>query len=282
MPPHFRRAGEGDLVHVGVLDEQLPRFPVAGDHVEDARGQAGILRQLGERESGERRELGGLEDDRAPGGERGSDFPGDHQQREIPRDDLPDDSRGPVPRELRFQQLRPAGVMVEVAGDERDVDVARFANRLAIIEALQHGEQARMLLHRPRQRVQVARSRVTGEARPGLKRGAGRGHCRAHIGRARLDDARQLGAGRRIDDVEAAPVLPLHPAAAHVQAELAAVPGDPLQRRLIGLRRRAVCHRFEDLADTGRWGHSRLTASGGDTPPSSARWRSARAGARCR
>ena len=242
MPPHFGRPGEGDLVHVGVLDEQLARFPVAGDHVEDARGQTGIVRQLGEREGGERRELGGLEDDRAPGGERGSDFPGDHQQREVPRDDLPDDSRGPVPRELRLQQLRPAGVMVEVTGDERDVDVARFADRLAVIEALE-------------QRVQVARSRVAGEACPGRERGAGRGHRGADIRRACLDHARQLGAGRRIDDVEAAPVLPFHPAAAYVQPELAAVPGDPLQRRLIGFRRGAVCHRFEDLADSGRGSH---------------------------
>jgi hypothetical protein len=39
-------------------------------------------------------------------------------------------------------------VVVEVPGHERDVEVAGLADRLAVVEALQHREQARVLLYR--------------------------------------------------------------------------------------------------------------------------------------
>ena len=42
------RAGEGDLVDVRVLDERLARAAVAGDDVDDAGGQLGLLADLGE------------------------------------------------------------------------------------------------------------------------------------------------------------------------------------------------------------------------------------------
>ena len=39
-------------------------------------------------------------------------------------------------------ELGPAGVVIEVAGDQRHVDVARLADRLAVVERLDHGEEA--------------------------------------------------------------------------------------------------------------------------------------------
>jgi hypothetical protein len=54
-------------------------------------------------------------------------------------------------------------VVVEVAGDQRDVDVARLADRLAVVERLQHGEQAGVLLHLARERVEVARAAVAAQ-----------------------------------------------------------------------------------------------------------------------
>ena len=260
-----------------MLDEQLPRLAVAGDHVQDARRQAGRVRQLGERQGGERRELGGLQDDGAARGERRSDFPRHHQQREVPGDDLADDARGTVAGEFRLEQLRPAGVMVEVASDERNIDVAGLADRLAVVEALEHGEQPGMFLHRARQGVEVARPGVAGEARPGGQGGTRGGDGGVHVRCAGLDDPGERGARRRVDDVEAAAVLPRHPPAAHVEPERAAVTGKPLQDRLIGLRRRPVLHRLEDLADArgmihvggrGGSGHRvavrRRVASGGE------------------
>ena len=58
-------AGEADLGDVGVLDEpSADDGALADDDVEDAFGDAGLEGELGEPERGERRQLGGLEDDR--------------------------------------------------------------------------------------------------------------------------------------------------------------------------------------------------------------------------
>jgi hypothetical protein len=96
-----------------------------------------------------------------PAAERRRDLPGQHQQREVPGNDLADDADRRQPRELAVAQLRPARVVVEVARDERDVDVARLADRLAVVERLEHREQARVLLHLARDRVEVgARARA--------------------------------------------------------------------------------------------------------------------------
>ena len=100
------------------------------------------MRNLREAEGGERRELGGLQYDRVPRGEGWGDFPRDHQEREIPRHDLPHDSHRLVARELGVGELRPTRVMVQVTGDERDVQVARLADRLAIVQALEHRQEA--------------------------------------------------------------------------------------------------------------------------------------------
>ena len=51
-------------------------------------GKPGLERQLAEAQRGQRRLLGGLQHDRAAGGERRGDLPGRHQQREVPGHDL--------------------------------------------------------------------------------------------------------------------------------------------------------------------------------------------------
>ena len=99
-----------------------------------------------------------------PQRERRRDLPGQHQQREVPRDDLAGDAerpRAPV-RERVLELVGPAGVVEEVRGGERQVDVARLLDRLAAVERLEHRELARALLE------QRARSgRGTSRARPG-------------------------------------------------------------------------------------------------------------------
>jgi hypothetical protein len=84
---------------------------------------------------GERRELRGLQHDGVSGGERRSDLPGEHQQREIPWDDLAAHADGLVVRKFVAKEFRPAGMVIEMTGDERDVDIARLADRLAVVEA---------------------------------------------------------------------------------------------------------------------------------------------------
>ena len=130
-------AGEGDLVDVRVLGERGAGVAVARDDVQDAGRDAGLERELAEAQRAERRLLGRLEDDRAAGGERRADLPRRHQQREVPRDDLPDDADGLLERvgvELgagdvgqrrrhgRAAELRrPAGHVPEEVGGERDI-----------------------------------------------------------------------------------------------------------------------------------------------------------------
>ena len=50
-------------------------------------------------------------------------------------------------RKLAVQRLRPAGMVDEVADGQRHVDVAAFADRLAVVERFQHREEALVALH---------------------------------------------------------------------------------------------------------------------------------------
>ncbi len=256
LPPSSRGARERDLLHVRMLHQDLARGSVAGDDVEHARRQPSLRGDPGKAQRRERRELGGLQDDGVSRGERRRDFPGDHQEREVPRDDLPHDTDRHVARELRVAQLRPAGVMIEVPGDERDVEVAGFANRFAVVQTLEHREQARVALHLARQRVQVTGAGVRRQRRPAGRRGVGGGDRGVHVRRTPLGDARQHRLRRRIDRLEILPGSGLDPAAVDEMAEAAV--------------------RHEQL---GNGGH--FIPSGDGARRRSARSRSARAAVRC-
>ena len=87
------RAGEGDLVDVGMADQPVAGgLAKAGDDVEHAGREAGLGDQVGEAQRGQRGLLGGLQDDRAAGGERRRDLLHRHHQREVPRHDLGGDA----------------------------------------------------------------------------------------------------------------------------------------------------------------------------------------------
>src|SRR5207245_4268643 len=101
------------------------------------------------------------------------------------------DPHWPVPRELGLEQLSPAGVVVEVTRHEGYVEVARLADRLAVVEALKYGEQPRLLLDLTREGVQVSRAGVAGEPGPLGQCLSGGAHRGVHVGLARLRDARQ-------------------------------------------------------------------------------------------
>ncbi len=103
---------EGDDPDVGAPNDRVPDGDaVAGDDVEHARWQE-VRRQLRELERGERRHLGGLQDDRVPGRHGGSDLPDRHHQRVVPRRDQPRDA----------DRLSP-----DVAGEARHVLTGRPA-----------------------------------------------------------------------------------------------------------------------------------------------------------
>ena len=61
----FGRAGEGDLVDAGMIDDRSTRAGTARQDVDDALRHAGALADLGEQDRRQRREFGGLQHDRA-------------------------------------------------------------------------------------------------------------------------------------------------------------------------------------------------------------------------
>ena len=63
--------------------------------------------------------------------------------------------------ELGFHQLRPAGVMIEVPRDERDVDVAGLADRLPVVHRFEHSEEPCVALHRAGEGVEKPRAAMT-------------------------------------------------------------------------------------------------------------------------
>ena len=122
-----------------VLHEVRAGRPVAGDDVDDARRQLGLAADVREEQRRQRRRLGRLEHDRVPARERRRDLPREHQQREVPRDDLAGDAERArrAVRERVLELVGPARVVEEVRGREREVDVARLLDRLAAVERLE-------------------------------------------------------------------------------------------------------------------------------------------------
>ena len=80
-----------NLVHVIVGGQgRSGGLAEAGYHVHHAVRHAGLGDEPGQAQRGQRGLLGGLEDHAVAGSERRTELPRGHQQREVPRDDLPD------------------------------------------------------------------------------------------------------------------------------------------------------------------------------------------------
>ena len=189
----------------GCSTSARPGLAGAGDDVDDAGRQVGLLADVGEQQRGERRGLRGLEHHGVAGGERGRDLPREHEQREVPRDDLRGDAERPRVRAEPgvLELVGPAGVVEEVRRDQRDVDVARLLDRLAVVERLEHGELARALLHEPRDAVEVLRALGAGGLRPHPGVGAARGlHRAVDVGVARHGDLGEHLLGGRVDALD--------------------------------------------------------------------------------
>src|SRR5919112_1439997 len=116
-----RRACEGDLGDVGVLYEPFPHLaPRTHDDVDHALRDAGLQRYAPELQCRKRRELGRLEDQRVAGGERRRHLPARYGEREVPRDDEPDDPEGFAERHVYAPRDR-YGVAEQPLGHPRIV-----------------------------------------------------------------------------------------------------------------------------------------------------------------
>ena len=81
-------------------------------------------------------------------------------------------------------------MMIEMAGDERNVDVAQLADRLAVVDRFQDREKALPLLHVARERIEMLRPLEAGERRPFGLRLARRGDRGVDVARRALGRAR--------------------------------------------------------------------------------------------
>ena len=156
-----------------------PVSPAPVSDVDCARRQLRRLDHLGEKQRGERRRLRRLQDGRVAGGEGRRELPRRHQHREVPWDHLSGhaDRLRVAAGERVVELVRPARVVEEVRGGERQVDVARLLDRLAAVHRLQDRELAGALLERAGDPVQVLRPLAAGDVAPaGLERVARRGH----------------------------------------------------------------------------------------------------------
>ena len=203
--PTSVRAGEGDLVDVGMIDDRSAGFSRAGDDVHHARRKVAILNDLGQLQCRQRRRLGGLEYDRASARQRRRDFPRGHEQREIPRNHLPRDAqrRRAFAGQRVFEFVRPSRVIKEMRRRQRHIDIARFANRLAAIHRFDHRELARAILDHPRDAIDIFAALLRGHLRPDFVVClAGRVHRSVNIFLRRQSDLGQLLLVRRVDRLE--------------------------------------------------------------------------------
>ena len=152
-----RLAGECDLGDALVLGERLAGFDAeAVDDVEDAGGQE-VADEVHQHHDAHGRLFGGLQHDAVAGGERGSELPAGHEEREVPRDDLADDAERLVEvvgdgvvvdfGDRAFLGADAAGEVAEVVDGERNVGGGRLADRLAVVEGFSEREQLQVLLH---------------------------------------------------------------------------------------------------------------------------------------
>ncbi|MNK86103.1 hypothetical protein D3C87_1060060 [compost metagenome] len=153
---HRGRAGEGDLGDALAGGQGLAGFATETlDDVQHARRQQ-VGDQLGEDHDRQRRLLGRLEHDAVAGGQCRGEFPGGHQQREVPRNDLPDHAQRFVEVIGRgqfvdlgspaFLGADAAGEVTEVVGSQRHVGVQGFAHGLAVVPGFGDGQHLKVLL----------------------------------------------------------------------------------------------------------------------------------------
>jgi hypothetical protein len=131
----------------------------------------------------------------------GRDFPGEHQQREIPRDDLPAHAKRFGIWHFFVHQLREPCVVVEMADREGDINIAGFADRFAVVQRFYHGQKARVFLHETGDSIKDfgAGCAVFCPFRLGFARG---GHSDGNLGCGAFCDASKLFTCRRVGRCE--------------------------------------------------------------------------------
>ena len=150
------RSGESNLVDARMRDDRLAGLRSAGNNVDDARRKSSFHRQFPKTQRGQRSLLRGLQDNRVAASQRRSQLPRREQQREIPGNDKPDNTdrlaesigKRRLERIHRFavNLCRQPGVIAQNVDHHGHIDMARFKDRLAVVERLKLGNLFNILL----------------------------------------------------------------------------------------------------------------------------------------
>src|SRR3989449_5142502 len=167
------------------------------------------------------------------------------------------DAASGVSRKFLLEQLGPARMMIKMPRYQRNIDVAAFSNRLAVIQCFENREPARMFLYLPRQRIEIARTHMRSEGLP-RRQNSPRGFHRAIDIRCRsLRHRREFFTRGGIRGLEITPCCGRLPRAVNEMSEAPAVTVQPCQSFARILRRGTVLHGHEFFDDA----HSLLLAS---------------------
>jgi len=122
-----------------------------------AGGDAGVTVDLVELVAEQRALVGGLQDHAIAGGECGRELPARHQDGEVPRDDLTDHAERLVIvigdrvlielAERAFLRADARREVAEVIDGKRNVRGACLADRLAVVDGLDRGDELQILRH---------------------------------------------------------------------------------------------------------------------------------------
>ena len=182
--------------------------------------QPDLVDQLEEPHRTPRRQFGRFEDAAIPGRQRRRELPHRHEQRVVPRDDLPADTDRLAHRDRlharvrRFKRLparfrRESGVIPEAPRRIRHV-VARFAQRLAVIERIATDKFLRVRVDQVRQLEEERRPLRPRRPRPRtlVERRARHVDRRLHVRDSRVRRHAQHGIIRRIVKLPRRPPSP--------------------------------------------------------------------------
>src|ERR1019366_4519069 len=142
---------------------------------------------------------------------------------------------GYVLGELVLQELRPAGMVIEMPRHQRNINVATLADGLAVVHRLKNRHQPGMPLHQPRDGIQVARAGMRSERAPSGRRSSRGLDRHVNVRDRGLRNRRELLPVRRIDSVEILSRRGRLPTASHAMLETVAMafqPGDCFLRIL--------------------------------------------------
>ena len=207
------RSGEADAGHVRVGRQRRAGLGAEALHdVEDARGQAGLVREVGEVRGGQRGPLRRLEDDGVAGRECRADAPrGEHQGRVPGRDDHRDAGGVPghvvgVTPGLELGMAQPVDRVVgeepDVHGDAGHDPTPMRPEQRAVVEGLDLGELLDVRLDGVGEAEEDLAPLLRAHPRPRRERGAGCGDGRVRLGLSAARDLAEQPSVDRRDVVE--------------------------------------------------------------------------------